>query len=129
MARGLARSCRGIGYLLLGISVATARAQGLFPLRIPDVYTYYNIHMFLTPRGCGGFSDGKDVTRGASIRFLCDRRTARTVTAPRYCSLVNQPVFLRMREGEKNGLAKLARFLKSLGMCNGILAPINCMRA
>ena len=44
-------------------------------------------------------------------------------------SLVNQPVFLRMREGEKNGLAKLARFLKSLGMCNGILAPINCMRA
>ena len=45
------------------------------------------------------------------------------------CSLVNQPVFFRIaharaeggggRDG-KNGLAKLARFLKSLGMFGGI---------
>ena len=43
---------------------------------------------------------------------------------------MNQPVFLCMRAGEKSGLAKLARFLKSLGMCVGMswdFSPGNCL--
>ena len=66
------------------------------------------------------------LTSGAVGRLKKKKKKKKMMTNS---SLVNQPVFLRMREGEKNSLAKLARFLKSLGMCNGILAPINCMRA
>ena len=65
----------------------------------------------------------------AFARMALNKCAARAGYSLRPLSFVNQPVFLRMREGEKNGLAKLARFLKWLGMCNGILAPINCMRA
>ena len=44
-------------------------------------------------------------------------------------SLVNQPVFSTHARGRKKRSGQTRQVLKSLGMCNGIFAPINCMRA